>query len=161
MGLLDHTNLDGPDAPIELAVNSLPVKLKNCTQSIVVNNIPSMAQGVNYWGNGPSSPADLPENYTRNPGIGDGRFELMAGETFMSVVKLSLGVTHYKRLAQPRRLDITIKRTLPIMIDGESVIAEPGTLTIAHKGNVLCPVGTVTDPRGLTEPSSELLKKFT
>merc|ERR1711964_483320 len=124
--------------------------LKHTARSIVVNNIPSMVKGVRYWGEGKSTSNELQK--TVEPAIGDGRFELMSGSSFMSVVKLSVGLSHYRRLAQPKRMDITVKRPITMMIDGESVVAQPGTVTISHKGTVVCPIGQKTTPRGVSTP---------
>jgi len=152
----NHQNLNGPKSPIKIAVDGNPIPLNRTTQSIVVNNIPSMAQGVRYWGEDGSTSKELQNSVP--PAIGDGRFELMSGKSFMSVVKLSAGLGHYHRLAQPKRMEITVKRSITMMIDGESVIAKPGKVTISHKGQVVCPIGDTSEPRGVTKPDTELLR---
>lgn len=151
-----HQSLNGPESPIEIVVDGKSLTLNRSTRSIVVNNIPSMAQGVRYWGEGESSPKELQTAVP--PAIGDGRFELMSGKSFMSVVKLSAGLGHYHRIAQPKRMEITVKRPITMMIDGESVVAKPGKLIISHKGSVVCPIGQETEPRGVSRPSDELLR---
>merc|ERR1711964_82866 len=131
---------------VEIVADGKRLKLPRDHRSIVINNIPSMAQGVRYWGTGSSKDCTAPR-------LGDKKFELMSGKNFFKVVKISMGVGHYRRLAQPHSLQLKLKESLVVNIDGDAWVASPGTITFTHKGQVLCPLGNVTKPRGVSKPT--------
>ena len=60
---------------IEVFVDGEPVKLPKGTRSVVVCNIQSISDGMNFWGSGSSKKKDA--KGTDEPSLGDGKMEVI------------------------------------------------------------------------------------
>jgi len=131
---------------IEVYVDGERLKLPSKTRSFVVSNIQSMADGVYYWGNGPNTKKDI-TTYTK-PELGDGKLEVMSSKGIHKWLQLKMGMSHYRRLAQPKKVTIIMKNELAIQLDGESWMESPGVVEIYLLHQVFAVVGK-NEPRGV------------
>eukprot|EP00051_Salpingoeca_urceolata_P018864 m.268602 g.268602 ORF g.268602 m.268602 type:complete len:1147 (+) comp19295_c0_seq3:772-4212(+) len=102
-------------------------------QGIVVLNIPSYMGGANFWGS-------KGEKQYAAPACDDGILEVVAikGSTQMAVVKAGLPNITPTRLCQARHIKITIlgQKPVPVQVDGEAWMEEPGEIIISQKNRV-------------------------
>lgn len=98
-------------------------------QGIVLLNIPSYMAGTNFWG------TDKEAGSFSAPAIDDKKLEVIAvmGTTHMAESKM-FGVQRH-RLAQAETVKITIRgiRKLPVQVDGEAWLQDPGVIIVRHK----------------------------
>jgi len=125
------------------------VELKAGTKSLVISNLLSMGGGACYWGKGKSD-SDLP-TWTP-PELGDGKLELMSLDGMFHIMQKTIGLSTAHRLSQPREISIELKRKMPVQMDGEAWIQQPGKIIFRHKCQALVAVGP-EKTRGLTTPS--------
>ena len=103
---------------VEVYVDGERVRLPSHTKSVVICNIQSMSDGMFYWGEGPGSSRDLAD--WDPPTMGDGKLEVMAAKGISKWLQMKMGMdTRYRRLAQPRKVRLVMKRELAVMVDGE------------------------------------------
>jgi len=131
---------------IECYVDGEKLKLPSNTRSLVVSNIQSMAEGVYFWGKGPDTKKDI-KTYSE-PKLGDAKLEVMAAKGIYKYLQMRMGISHYRRLAQPKKVTIIMKSELPLQIDGESWIETPGVININLLHQVFAVVGN-NEPRGV------------
>eukprot|EP01084_Bolivina_argentea_P160803 279985_1 len=131
---------------IECWVDGERLKLPSNTRSLVISNIQSMADGVYFWGKGPDTKKDV-KRYSE-PQLGDAKLEVMAAKGIYKYLQLRVGVSHYRRLAQPKKVTIIMKQELPIQVDGESWIESKGIIQIYLLHQVFAVVGK-NEPRGV------------
>ena len=98
-------------------------------QGIVLLNIPSYMAGTNFWG------TDKESGVFNAPSIDDKKLEVIAvmGTTHMAESKV-FGVQRH-RLAQAETIKLTIRgpQPVPIQVDGEAWLQDPGVVLIRHK----------------------------
>ena len=98
-------------------------------QGIVLLNIPSYMAGTNFWG------TDKECGSFRAPSFDDKKLEVIAvmGTTHMAESKM-FGVQRY-RLAQAESIKVTIHkgRKLPVQVDGEAWLQDPGVIIVRYK----------------------------
>ena len=98
-------------------------------QGIVLLNIPSYMAGTNFWG------TDKEAGSFSAPAIDDKKLEVIAvmGTSHMAESKM-FGVQRH-RLAQAETVKLTIRgsRQLPIQVDGEAWLQDPGVIIVRHK----------------------------
>jgi len=131
---------------VEVFVDGQRLQLPSNTRSLVVSNIQSMADGVYFWGKGPNTKKDL-ESYAE-PSSGDGRIEVMAAKGLYKYIQTRLGVSHYRRMAQSKRVRIVMRSEFPIQIDGETWIESEGEVQISLLHQLFAVIGS-NEPRGV------------
>ena len=98
-------------------------------QGIVLLNIPSYMAGTNFWG------TDKESGAFQAPSFDDKKLEVIAvmGTTHMAESKM-FGVQRH-RLAQAETVKLTIHkgRKLPVQVDGEAWLQDPGVIVVRHK----------------------------
>ena len=98
-------------------------------QGIVLLNIPSYMAGTNFWGTYKESGS------FSAPSFDDKKLEVIAvmGTTHMAESKM-FGVQRH-RLAQAESIKLTIHkgRKLPVQVDGEAWLQDPGVIIVRHK----------------------------
>jgi len=127
--------MDDISSYLELCVDGQQVELPPSIRTLQVFNIHSSADGVDFFGISKKSNQRELQSYER-PCIHDGLLEVVATEGVMHLMAIRVGASHSRRLAQGKNITITVKRTLPIQVDGESSIVEPCSVTISHRRNV-------------------------
>jgi hypothetical protein len=101
-------------------------------------NIPSYMAGINFWGSGENDQTFV------TPSFSDRMLEVMAvfGTTHLGLSQILLGLPERlmqrHRIAQCRRVRITIigDEPVPVQVDGEAWLQEPGIIKIEHKNRV-------------------------
>ncbi|KAI6657003.1 Diacylglycerol kinase delta-like [Oopsacas minuta] len=98
-------------------------------QGIVVLNIPSYMAGTNFWG------TDKEAEGFSAPAIDDRKLEVIAvmGTSHMAESKM-FGIQRH-RLAQAETVKLTIRgsRKIPMQVDGEAWLQDPGVIIVRHK----------------------------
>ena len=98
-------------------------------QGIVLLNIPSYMAGTNFWG------TDKEAGSFSAPAIDDNKLEVIAvmGTSHIAESKM-FGVQRH-RLAQAETVKLTIRgsRKLPVQVDGEAWLQDPGVIIVRHK----------------------------
>ncbi|ETO19088.1 hypothetical protein RFI_18150 [Reticulomyxa filosa] len=141
-----------------LRVDGRVIKLPRVCKSIVVSNLSSMADGVNFWylflciytcimGSAASTQKDL-QTYSE-PSLGDGLLEVMASKGLYKYLQMKLGMSHYRRLAQAREIEITFTKQIPIQVDGEAWMEPPGSIKFTLKNQMVGILGDIEPPRGI------------
>lgn len=143
MGLTNTLN----DA-IEVYADGERVKLPSKARSLVICNIQSMSDGMYLWGNGPGTSRDLGD--WDMPKLGDGKLEMMATRSMSKWLKMKMGMnTHYRRLAQPRKVRVVMKQAMPVAVDGEAWMEGEGVIELELLHRVFAVVGD-DEQRGIT-----------
>ena len=132
---------------VELYVDGIRQKLPSYTRSIVISSISSMADGINFWGVAPPSGKDI--RNARAPSLGDGYLEVMASKGIYKFLQIRVGMSHYRRLAQPQHVKLVMKSDLSLQCDGEAWTESPGTVEFWLFNQMLSVVGTVSETRGI------------
>lgn len=113
---------------LELECDGEEIELPHL-QGIVLLNIPSYMAGTNFWG------TEKKSGQFSAPSFDDKKLEVIAvmGTGHMAESKM-LGIQRY-RLAQAESIKITIKgiKQVPLQVDGEAWMQNPGVLLIQHK----------------------------
>jgi diacylglycerol kinase (ATP) len=115
---------------IRLECDGKMMKLPRGVQGIVVLNIPSYMAGTNFWGT---------ERSTGNfkaPSIDDKLMEVVAiTGTNMATAKVFKFQFSNRRIAQCRSLRILVDghEKVPVQVDGEAWMQDPGVICITHK----------------------------
>ncbi|XP_065666268.1 diacylglycerol kinase beta isoform X4 [Hydra vulgaris] len=104
-------------------------------EGIAILNIPSIYGGANIWGESEKSnkrdSADL-SNAVQN--IGDRKIEVVGLENSLYVGQIIAGVRqHGLRIAQCSSIEMNVKRSIPMQIDGEPWLQAPSRITIKHR----------------------------
>ena len=105
-----------------------------------------MADGVFFWGKGANTKKDL-ASYDE-PRLGDGKLEVMAAKGLYKYLQMRVGMSHYRRLAQPKTVRIVLHQPQAIQIDGESWVEQEGEIRIFLLHQVFAVVGE-NEPRGI------------
>merc|ERR1712176_780014 len=132
---------------VDVFVDGTKLKLPSNTRSLVISNIQSMADGVYFWGKKKEGGKKDLKYYTE-PCLGDGKLEVMAAKGIYKYLQMRMGISHYRRLAQPKKVTIVMKAELPIQVDGESWIETPGIIQIYLLHQVFAVIGK-QEPRGV------------
>mmetsp|Transcript_37656 Transcript_37656/g.60302 ORF Transcript_37656/g.60302 Transcript_37656/m.60302 type:complete len:708 (+) Transcript_37656:73-2196(+) len=148
-GVEEALNITKPlNDVIDVFVDGVKLKLPSKTRSLVVSNINSMADGVYFWGNGATTKKDIDVTQYTEPRLGDGKLEVMAAKGIYKYLQMRMGMSHYRRMAQPKKVTIIMKNELPVQVDGESWIETPGIIQIYLFHQVHAVVGK-NEPRGV------------
>jgi len=121
--------------------------------SIAITNIPSIAKGVNYWGNPDKETLDPDNSSLTSSKVGDGKLEVMAVKGLVDIILIRTGViSSMRRLAQSTEIDIQLKsgRMPKVQIDGEAYDFGRKTklLQIRHLTTLFALIGDVSKTRG-------------
>lgn len=133
---------------IDVYADGEKVRLPSNARSLVVCNIQSMSDGMYLWGDGPGTRKDMA--HWDMPKLGDGKLEVMAARSLSKWLRIRMGMNiHYRRLAQPRKVRIVMKKTMPIAVDGEAWMEGAGIIDLELLHRVFAVVGD-DEPRGIT-----------
>lgn len=121
--------------------------------SIAITNIPSIAKGVNYWGNPDQEALDPDHSSLTCSKVGDGKLEVMAVKGLVDIILIRTGViSSMRRLAQSTEIDIQLKsgRMPKVQIDGEAYDfgRKAKKLQIRHLTTLFALIGDVSKTRG-------------
>eukprot|EP00794_Sanderia_malayensis_P011142 gene11142-12314_t len=119
------------DRNVQLECDGHAINLPSL-QGIVILNIPSYMGGANFWG----TKKDVNGFYP--PSFDDRMLEVVAvlGASQMGMSKVFGGMQHC-RIAQCHTVKITITdESVPVQVDGEAWIQDPGIIHIVHKNRV-------------------------
>ena len=113
---------------ILLYVDNKPVPIPERANTIQIFNIHSSTTGVDFFGSGEKSkPHERLQDF-QPPSVQDGLVEVVAtyGVGHLSAIRFRM--THSHRLAQGKKVEIVLKRPLPVQVDGEPWLNPPGRL---------------------------------
>ena len=113
---------------ILLYVDNKPVPIPERANTIQIFNIHSSTTGVDFFGSGEKSkPHERLQDF-QPPSVQDGLVEVVAtyGVGHLSAIRFRM--THSYRLAQGKKVEIVLKRPLPVQVDGEPWLNQPGRL---------------------------------
>eukprot|EP00731_Ephydatia_muelleri_P030202 Em0021g725a len=114
---------------LSLMCDGKPIVLPQKLQGLVFLNIPSYMAGTNFWG------TDKEKDGFLAPSHDDKLIEVIGitGFTQLATSKV-LGIQNH-RLAQCHYAQLTLQGpdTLPVQVDGEAWLQDPGTIVISHK----------------------------
>jgi len=113
---------------IRLYVDNKPVPIPERANTIQIFNIHSSTTGVDFFGSGEKSKAHERLQDFQPPSVQDGLVEVVAtyGVGHLSAIRFRM--THSYRLAQGKKVEIVLKRPLPVQVDGEPWLNQPGRL---------------------------------
>lgn len=122
---------------IRLYCDDKEISLPNL-QGVVVLNIPSYMAGINFWGEKSGGQSFV------TPSFSDRLMEVIGvfGISHLGISQAFLGLpqrfTQKHRIAQCSSLKIMIKGTepIPVQVDGEAWLQNPGIIKIEHKNRV-------------------------
>jgi diacylglycerol kinase (ATP) len=113
---------------IELELDDKKVELPHL-ESIVVLNIPFWGGGVQPWTQGQTSAKtrkDIPE-----PSFNDDQLEVFGIYSSFHIAQLQVGLAEPYRIGQARSVQIKLRKTFPIQIDGEPWEQNSACITIS------------------------------
>lgn len=92
------------------------------------------AEGIDFFGSGPSRPGELQEYDP--PNIGDGLVEVVATYGVGHLSAIRLGYCHSHRLAQGRVVEMVLREALPVQVDGEPWLQPPAVVRLSPQGKI-------------------------
>ena len=113
---------------ILLYVDDKPIPIPDRANTIQIFNIHSSTTGVDFFGSGEESkPHERLQDF-HPPSVQDGLVEVVAtyGVGHLSAIRFRM--THSYRLAQGKKVEIVLKRPLPVQVDGEPWLNQPGRI---------------------------------
>lgn len=119
---------------ITLRVDGVEVDIPPAARTVQCFNIHSSATGINFFGDGPSREGELQEY--EPPNIGDGLVEVVAtyGVGHLSAIRLGMGHSH--RLAQGKVVEIVLRESQPVQVDGEPWLQPPAIIVLSPQGKI-------------------------
>ena len=134
------------------------IALPERANSIQIFNIHSSTTGVDFFGTGEKSKSNELADFSP-PSVSDGLVEIVAtyGVGHLSAIRFKM--THSHRLAQGRKVEIILKRALPVQIDGEPWLQKPGRLKFEFCGTAPVVLGLGDLRNVYPSPSSSSLAK--
>ena len=143
---------------IILYVDGKRIALPERANSIQIFNIHSSTTGVDFFGTGEKSKSNELADFSP-PSVSDGLVEIVAtyGVGHLSAIRFKM--THSHRLAQGRKVEIILKRALPVQIDGEPWLQKPGRLKFEFCGTAPVVLGLGDLRNVYPSPSSSSLAK--
>ncbi|KAK9888013.1 hypothetical protein WA026_000297 [Henosepilachna vigintioctopunctata] len=116
---------------LDLFVDGRLVELPEL-ESIVVVNIPSWGAGVNLWNVSNLSSPYRPQSYH------DGILEVVGIFSSFHVAQLQMGLSSPVYLGQGKKIEMKLKKKVPVQIDGEPWEQAPSLIKIVYANQ--CPV---------------------
>eukprot|EP00053_Salpingoeca_punica_P008260 m.74593 g.74593 ORF g.74593 m.74593 type:complete len:953 (-) comp14519_c0_seq1:63-2921(-) len=103
-------------------------------EAVAFLNISSYAAGTRPWGTKTAVDEFAP------PRIDDGKVEVVGFEGAWEMAMGQMGISHALRICQCHEALITLRKPLPIQVDGEPVLLAPGVISVTHKNQatMLC-----------------------
>lgn len=113
---------------ILLYVDNKQIPIPERANTIQIFNIHSSTTGVDFFGSGEKSKPHEHLQDFQPPSVQDGLVEVVAtyGVGHLSAIRFRM--THSHRLAQGKKVEIVLKRPLPVQVDGEPWLNPPGRL---------------------------------
>jgi len=145
---------------ILLYVDNKPVPIPERANTIQIFNIHSSTTGVDFFGSGEKSkPHERLQDF-QPPSVQDGLVEVVAtyGVGHLSAIRFRM--THSYRLAQGKKVEIVLKRPLPVQVDGEPWLNQPGRLkfTFSRSWPVVLGLGELRNVHPPPPPSSSSIR---
>jgi len=128
---------------LDLTVDGKPIKLPPSIRTLQIFNIHSSADGVDFFGISKKSSSTELQAYEQ-PCLHDGLLEVVGTEGVHHLLAIRSGLSHSWRIAQGSEIIVTLKRPLPVQLDGEAWIQHPSTVAISfgRTARVICGNGT-------------------
>jgi len=114
--------------------------LPNKLLAIVVLNIPSYGGGADLWGK-------EKKNFKKQA-IDDGIFEVVGIRGAFHMGKIQSGMAKGEKLAQGRRVEITVVSEIEAQVDGEPFIIPPSKIVVEHHNQAPVVINSLKDKYG-------------
>ncbi|XP_011501792.1 PREDICTED: diacylglycerol kinase epsilon [Ceratosolen solmsi marchali] len=118
------------DQRIEVYLDGEKVELPSI-ESIVVLNIPSWGAGVDLWN------MNLQDNPTNQQSICDEKLEVVALYSSLHIAQLQVGLSQPIRLGQAKTVQIVLKTSCAMQVDGEPWYQSPCSFNVTHVNQAL------------------------
>lgn len=117
---------------IELKIDGVHIKLEKKFRCLQVLNLNSMSDGIDFFGVGKSTDSDLllEGQYTPQR-INDGKAEVVTESSVHHYNMCFLGLARGRRIGQGSRIEITLKESLPMEVDGEPFTCPRGFVRVS------------------------------
>ena len=121
---------------VELIVDGVFVRIPEDINTVQVFNIHSSADGVDFWeSNARSVRGELQDGEFSEPCVCDKLLEVTGTRGVGDLVAIRVGARHSRRLAQGAEVQLRLKTTLPVQMDGETWMQEPCVVVIGSRGS--------------------------
>ncbi|XP_038648838.1 diacylglycerol kinase theta [Scyliorhinus canicula] len=111
---------------LKLQVDDREVELPNI-EGIIFLNLPSWGSGADLWGSDSDGRFDRPQ-------IDDGMLEVVGVTGVVHMGQVQSGLRSGIRIAQGTYFRVTLRKSIPVQVDGEPWIQPPGHIIISAAG---------------------------
>lgn len=111
---------------LQLHVDGQEVPLPNI-EGLIFLNIPSWGSGADLWG------SEVDSRYEK-PSIDDGLLEVVGVTGVVHMGQVQSGFRSGIRIAQGNYIRLTLRKPIPVQVDGEPWIQPPGHIIISAAG---------------------------
>uniref|UniRef100_A0A3Q0T652 Diacylglycerol kinase n=1 Tax=Amphilophus citrinellus TaxID=61819 RepID=A0A3Q0T652_AMPCI len=119
---------------LQLQVDNQDIQLPNI-EGLIFLNIPSWGSGADLWG------SEVDSRYEK-PSIDDGLLEVVGVTGVVHMGQVQSGFRSGIRIAQGHYIRLTLRKPIPVQVDGEPWIQPPGHIIISAAGpkvHFVCP----------------------